>query len=245
MPPPQISVLLPAYNEELLLAKTIECVHSSFAVIDHSSYEIVVCDNNSTDDTARIAAARGARVVFEPHNQIARARNTAAREALGKWFIFLDADTVLNPGVLHATIRALQSRKVSGGGAMLAFDRRNPGFIATALVWLWNRASLALNLAAGSYIFCLQEAWRGAGGFDESYYACEELVFSRQLKRWGKPRGLKFKVLPGTRVETSARKIDWYGQWQLAFKFLFMARPNAVRNRQSCDLWYSRPPEKP
>ena len=41
--------------------------------------EVVVCDNNSTDRTAEIARAAGARVVFEPFNQIARARNTGAR----------------------------------------------------------------------------------------------------------------------------------------------------------------------
>ncbi len=238
---PQISVLIPAYNEEPLISRTLECVHASFAAIGHSSYEIIVCDNNSTDDTAKIAAAHGARVVSEPHNQIARARNTAARNARGKWFIFLDADTFLNPRVLGETIRAFQSEKVCGGGAILAFDHANLGMLGTSLLWLWNSVSVALNLAAGSYLFCLEEAWRGVGGFDESYYAGEEIFFSQQLKRWGKLRGLKFKVRPKLRVVTSARKIEWYGQWQLFVKSLLMARPNAVRKRQTCDLWYTRP----
>ena len=241
MPPPQISVLLPAYNEGILISKTLECVHTSFAAIGYTSYEIVVCDNNSTDETAKIAAAHGARVAFEPHNQIARARNTAGGNAHGKWFIFLDADTFLNPRALGETIRAFQSGKFCGGGAILAFDQANSGMLGTSLVWLWNCASVALNLAAGSYLFCLNEAWRGVGGFDESYYAGEEIAFSHQLKRWGKLRGLKFRVRPTMRVVTSARKIEWYGQWQLFFRSLLMARPNAVRKRQTCDLWYTRP----
>ena len=49
--------------------------------------EIVVCDNNSTDDTAGVAKAAGVRVVFEPFNQIAASRNAAGRAAKGGgWF---------------------------------------------------------------------------------------------------------------------------------------------------------------
>src|SRR5438876_11028275 len=55
--------------------------------------ELIVCDNNSDDRTAQIARAAGARVVFEPVNQIARARNTGAAHAAGEWLIFIDADS--------------------------------------------------------------------------------------------------------------------------------------------------------
>src|SRR5436189_280616 len=91
MTAPKVSVLIPAYNEEAFLARVIESVHHSFAATPDHSYEIIVCDNASTDKTAEIAAAHGARVVFEPHNQIAKARNTAAKAARGTWLIFLDA----------------------------------------------------------------------------------------------------------------------------------------------------------
>src|SRR5688572_28136620 len=97
---PDVSVLIPAYNEQAFIGRVIESVHQSFASIPERSYEIIVCDNNSTDRTAELAAANGAKVVFEPHNQIARARNAAARAANGNWFIFLDADTLLNPQLL-------------------------------------------------------------------------------------------------------------------------------------------------
>ncbi|HET6407695.1 MAG TPA: glycosyltransferase, partial [Chthoniobacteraceae bacterium] len=61
-----ISLLIPAYNEEKLIAETIAQVQRSFTTVAHSAYEIVVCNNNSTDRTAAIAEAQGARVVFEP-----------------------------------------------------------------------------------------------------------------------------------------------------------------------------------
>lgn len=55
--------------------------------------EIIVCDNNSTDDTSNTATSYSARVVFEPFNQISSARNAAARVAKGDWLVFIDADT--------------------------------------------------------------------------------------------------------------------------------------------------------
>lgn len=119
---PRLSVLIPAYNEQELVSSAIDSVDGSFAAISWSSYEIVVCDNNSKDKTAEIASSKGAKVVFEPHNQIARARNTAAKSAQGEWLIFLDADTRLNPDVLKAVIDNLGSRRVCGGGALMGFD---------------------------------------------------------------------------------------------------------------------------
>src|SRR5579862_7742673 len=103
----RISVLIPAYNEERLIGRVIDSVRESFAALSLASYEIIVCDNNSTDQTGAVAAAKGAIVVGEPHNQIARARNAAARNSRGKWLIFLDGDTFLNPDSLRDTLRAL------------------------------------------------------------------------------------------------------------------------------------------
>ncbi len=103
MASPVLSLLIPAYNEERLLPAVIDRVRACFDAVGFAAYEIVVCDNNSTDATADVARAKGARVVHEPHNQISRARNTAARGASGKWLVFLDADTLLPPELLRAT----------------------------------------------------------------------------------------------------------------------------------------------
>lgn len=81
----KISVVVPAFNEEKLLAGSLQSIKAaaiSFqkAGIDH---ELIVCDNNSSDRTAEIARKEGAAVIFEPHNQIAKARNTGASIATG------------------------------------------------------------------------------------------------------------------------------------------------------------------
>ena len=216
-------------------------MRSSFAQAGIESYEIIVCDNASTDATAELARAEGAQVVFEPHNQISRARNAAARSARGRWLIFLDADTLLMPGLLSETMARLEDGEVCAGGAVLQFGTAKLGLLAGALLGFWNWISTRLRLAAGSYIFCMRIAWEEVGGFDESVYAGEELLFSRRLDRWARARGQRFEVLTKTPVVTSARKFEWYGQWQLLWRIAKLARPGALYSRQRCALWYTRP----
>ncbi len=79
----KISVVIPCYNEEEGIARVIPSLPTS---VD----EVIVVDNNSTDKTAQIAEGFGARVVFEPINQISRARNSGARAADGRYLVFLD-----------------------------------------------------------------------------------------------------------------------------------------------------------
>jgi glycosyltransferase involved in cell wall biosynthesis len=237
-----VSVLIPAYNEEALLGGTIVSVRESFAALpDAPAYEVIVCDNNSTDRTAQVAAVHGVQVVFEPHNQIAKARNAAAARAQYPWLIFLDGDTLLNPELLRETLRALGSGEVCGGGTMIRFGEAEISRFGASLLRLWNWISASLQLAAGAYVFCLRAAWEDVGGFHEGVYASEELYFSRRVRRWGKSRGLRFQVLTGNPIVTSARKLEWHGQWALLGHVLRMAVPGALKRRDACSLWYSRP----
>jgi glycosyltransferase involved in cell wall biosynthesis len=76
----KLSIIIPAYNE----AKRIkDCLQSVFAALRadarvNLTAEVIVVDNNSSDDTTCLARAAGAQVIFEPVNQIARARNAGA-----------------------------------------------------------------------------------------------------------------------------------------------------------------------
>jgi glycosyltransferase involved in cell wall biosynthesis len=91
----KISIVVPAFNEEKLLPAALDSIRAARAAFDSRGWtsELVVCDNNSTDRTAEVARAGGAAVVFEPFNQIARARNAGAVRASGDWLIFVDADS--------------------------------------------------------------------------------------------------------------------------------------------------------
>ena len=117
-----ISIAIPAFNEAKYLPETITTAKRAsraFAVAGWQS-EIVVCDNNSTDATAEVAKAHGARVVFEPFNQIAASRNAAGRAAEGDWLVFVDADTRVSPELFREMMRAFAAGDCIGGGAQPA-----------------------------------------------------------------------------------------------------------------------------
>ncbi len=99
----KISIVIPAFNEERLIEDTLASVREGMAELSRRGIEseLIVCDNNSTDRTAEIARAAGAKVVFEPVNQIARARNCGAAAAGGDWLIFVDADSNPRQGIVR------------------------------------------------------------------------------------------------------------------------------------------------
>ena len=81
-------------------------------------WELIVCDNNSTDRTVEIARAAGAQVVFEPHNQISRARNRGAGAATGEWLLFVDADSTPSRELFEDLREAIEGGRVLGGGRL-------------------------------------------------------------------------------------------------------------------------------
>jgi glycosyltransferase involved in cell wall biosynthesis len=94
--------------------------------------EIIVVDNNSSDKTAEVANSKGARVVFEPINQISKARNTGAKLAKGEYLIFIDADTQVSPELLGLVLKKLRYYNCGGGGSTLVFDsNRNQIFFGS------------------------------------------------------------------------------------------------------------------
>ena len=111
------SIVIPAFNEENYLGNTLDSLRSGMSEISDLKGEIIVVDNNSSDKTAEVATAKGARVVFEPINQISKARNTGAKLAKGEYLIFIDADTQVSPELLGLVLKKL--RYYNGGGGAL------------------------------------------------------------------------------------------------------------------------------
>jgi glycosyltransferase involved in cell wall biosynthesis len=106
--PPLISIVIPAYNAAAFLA---EAVDSALAQ-SYPHTEILVTDDGSTDDTARILQRydRHVTVLRHRHNRgLVAARDTAISIARGQFLAFLDADDVWHPDKLAAQMDALGS----------------------------------------------------------------------------------------------------------------------------------------
>ena len=234
----RLSIVVPAYNEEKLLGASLESIRSAAGAFDASGWELIVCDNNSTDRTAAIARAAGAMVVFEPHNQISRARNRGAAAARGEWLLFVDADSTPSAELFADLRRAIESGRVVGGGCTVASD--HDGLPVRAVLALWNSISRGLRWAAGAFLFCRRDVFRATGGFSEELYASEELELSRRLKREARARGLEFRILHRHPLRTSARKLHLYGWLELTKVFgRFLLHPRRMlRSASGCSPWY-------
>lgn len=239
-PAPDYSVVVPAYNEEAGLPAMLAAIRQAMAAAPWAG-EIVVCDNNSTDRTAEVARAAGARVVHEPHNQIARARNSGARAAAGRWLVFVDADTFVPAPALREALELMASGTHAGGGSVFRMESVGNA-VGDVLVGSWNWISRRFHVAAGSFLFARRDAWEETGGFPESVYAGEEVWFTLRLRRWGRRRGLSFRVLDRHPVGTSPRKMEWYSSWYILGTLLLMTLcPFLVLSRAFCRIWYHRP----
>lgn len=103
---PKISVVIPTYNRASMIGITLDSLLAQN--YPPEQYEIIVCNNNSTDDTenllAAYAAANPGRIVplFEQRQGVHYARNRAAHVASGDILYYTDDDMAADPGILAA-----------------------------------------------------------------------------------------------------------------------------------------------
>jgi glycosyltransferase involved in cell wall biosynthesis len=231
----RLSIVVPAYNEELLLPATLRALSDAVAVLGLPT-EIIVVDDGSTDRTAEIARGLGATVVPVALRHIAAARNAGGRAATGDLLLFVDADTIVPSDVLHAAVQAHGAGAV-GGGADVGYAVNDPRWavVVTAIVmWVLRRA----NWAAGCFVFVRKDVFDRVGGFDERYFASEEIHFSRAVKKHG-----RFVMLGGA-VTTSARKARLFSARAVFVQFLAMLWPGALKRRDRLGFWYDGQREK-
>ena len=228
-----ISFIVPAHNEELLLGGTLAAIHAA-ARGARAEYELIVVDDASTDGTVRIAEESGARVVSVNKRQISATRNAGAREARGDLFVFVDADTFINALAVRDMLAAIASG-AAGGGCLFHFDGRLP-FWARVAYPIGIRLFRLLNVVGGCCMFCTRAAFEATGGFCEDYFAAEELIFSKALKRQGR------FVIPRSVVVTSGRKLRCYSGFEILWVLLKIAirGPKTYRSRQGLDVWYGQ-----
>jgi len=236
----RISIIVPAFNEEKLLPVTLRAIDASKAAFTAVGWEceVVVCDNNSTDGTARLAQTLGARVVFEAVNQIGRARNTGAAAARGDWLIFVDADSEPSHELFAEVVRRIQSGRVLAGGALVALDGGPPW--AQVAARFWGIYSRIVRHMAGAFIFVEATAFQRIGGFSATLFAGEELDLSQRLKRLARQSGKRIEIITSPRLRTSARKAHLYTIRE-TIRFLVRAvfRPRrTLMSRDECALWY-------
>ena len=226
-----ISFIVPAHNEEHELAATLGAIVAAADAVG-KPYELVVVDDDSSDATAEIAQSFGARIERVQLRQIAAVRNAGARIANGDIFFFVDADTHITAASVAAALRALDAGYV-GGSARLKLDGAVP-FWAKVAITSFCAVYFAANLGVGAFIFTRREHFEAVGGFDEQYFAGEEMYLTIALRKRG-----PFIILREP-VTTSARKVRMHSGRHLYRQWigLLLGGKRVLRERTHLDIWY-------
>jgi glycosyltransferase involved in cell wall biosynthesis len=238
---PQISLVIPAYNEAALLPRlldTIDAARDRFAG-GRDAVEIIVADNGSTDDTAAIARARGCVVAPVEKRMIAAARNGGAAKATAPILCFVDADMQIHPDTFTAIARAMADPRFVGGATGVTMERWSAGIAITfaailPLVWLTNMDT--------GVVFMRRADFLETGGYPEGRHYAEDIAMLWKLIRLGRSRGQRMTRLRAFKSIASTRKFDRYGDWHyfwlmppLAIGTLFARRSQHPTARK---YWY-------
>jgi len=196
-------------------------------------FELIVVNDGSTDQTAQVARAHGAEVLDVVMHKIGAVRNAGARLASGELLVFVDADTLVTEPSLREMVQAIEAGAVAGG-ARVRLDLHGVSWgwrvLTQASCWLLYR----MGFAGGCFLFARREAFDAVGGFDERYFASEEIHLRIALARRGRFAMVRHPVL------SSGRKLRLYTAAHIARQMLrFCVSGFAmVRRREGLDLWY-------
>ena len=208
----KLAFVIPAYNEEALIGK---CVESVLAEVKRSGRdcEVVVVNNNSTDRTAEIASAAGARVVDEKQKGIVSARDGGFQATTAELVANIDGDTMVTPGWLDVVFEEFEKdpQLVCLSGPYVYYDL-NPwqrflvgGFYGlTTLIYWINRYVLRVgSVVQGGNFVLKRDAWIRAGGFNrEIKFYGEDTDVAVRLARQG-----KVKFTHRLKMKTSGRRL--------------------------------------
>jgi glycosyltransferase involved in cell wall biosynthesis len=121
MSPPLVSVVVPTKDVGRTVRRCLESVRAQ----DHPAVELVVVDNFSTDDTFAVARDL-AQVAFQAGPERSAQRNAGIERASGEWILYIDADMVLEPGVVSSAVEAALAD--GADGVFVPEDSFGPGF---------------------------------------------------------------------------------------------------------------------
>lgn len=186
MAQPRFSVVIPCYNESATIGTALRSLRRQDFT---GSYEVIVVDNNSSDDTAKRAKELGAQVVFEKRPGVCWARQTGTEAAKGEIIVSTDADSTFEPDWLSKLDAAFRRdpQAVAIGGP---FHYQGGPRWAVYAVYLFNFTSLIYKLTGhvgyvpGANLAFKKSAWSGYNTLMTQYG--DEVDLLRKLRHKGK-----------------------------------------------------------
>lgn len=232
----KISVIIPAYNEELRLPRTLAHINKALAVVAWPS-EVIVVDNDSQDRTRQVAESFRARLCLEKEHNIAAVRNAGAKNATGNVFIFIDADTLVPETLFQKIVAVLADEKCFGGAVAVEYEEPQRRWMRYYICgWkFWGRA---FNMAQGATQFCRKSPFQELEGYNETISVGEDIEFYWRLSKLARRRKGSVYFIEQPTVSTSSRRFDKMSVW----KTLLLTHPMVIlltwRKKSVWKDWY-------
>ncbi len=234
-----LAVIVPAYNEEKYLPSTVAAIKLAINYTPayfQSTIDVLVVDNNSTDKTSSVATSLGCRVIVEPIQSIARARNAGASAANSKYLMFVDADTLIPASAIATVLEHLGTQRYIGG-AFLG-DYRPRSTLLRMYLKTWEFYARQRNMVQGFCQFCTSDAFRCIGGYDERLYMGEDNDFFWRLSDLAHGQQRDVVVEQVVRVSPSSRRFDKWPLWKTLLWTNPIAAASYRRSRRFWRHWY-------
>ena len=212
----QISVIIPTFNEEAVITKTLDAV-SRLVNVD----EVVIVDGGSSDKTVEIIENYGLKKPFKLINfgeaNRGKQLHEGTRHAAHEIFWFLHADTRPTQGCAGEIKKYMRYDSIVGGNFQVLFDGGSRW--ARFMMWLHPQLQSAGLIYGDSAIFARREIYEKIGGY-KPLPILEDADFAKRLKKQGDFRFLTKAVTTSSRRFQQEKFLWTFLKWS-AFQSLF------------------------
>lgn len=205
-----ISYIIPCYNEEKNIQSCIYSIRADVSKHPDLKYEIIVVNNNSTDDSAHIARLAGATIIHKYEKGVVHARNAGSDHAKYDLMANIDADNNIPIGWTSIVLKEMQDQSVVAISGPLRYDNVGWHIHVGAKLFYWLarlfHVIIGPTVQGGNYVL-RKNTWATMGGYDTSYKFYGEDTRTAQLaKQYG-----KVKLVPALWTNSSSRRLKNQG----------------------------------
>lgn len=176
MKPPRVTAIITTRNEEENIRYCLDSIKSQ----TYKNIEIIVVDNGSSDGTKHIAR-RYTKLVFDKGPERSAQRNFGASKATGTFVLFLDADMILESGVVDDCVKCMLQKPGMFGGIIIPEVSFGIGYWAK--VKAYERSFYVGDDSIEAARFFDRAIFLGSGGFDESMTGPEDWDLSDRIRK--------------------------------------------------------------
>ena len=225
-----ITVIIPCKNEQ----NTIGALLHTLSIQTIKPKQIIIADNNSTDNTLNIIKDfigndNPLNIEVIQGGLVAYGRNQGARLADTKYLIFIDADMDLQYiGLLQETVELMERKSLHMATTNIRCNSNN---LKCDFVYMLNNVGQHIAkfinspFSTGAYMCITKKKFNKLGGFDEDLQFCEDYWLSKQIKK------RKFGIV-NSKIYTSDRRFKKMGYWWMIKNFI-----NSYLNRNNRDYF--------